>query len=126
MTEEQPFTDNDKLLAALSYIFWPLAIFILVSEVNRERPFQRYHAVQSLGLAAIAAVVYVFFACFYGIIVAIASAIADFLGAMLSCLSVPFWLIPVAIFFWFAYRAYQGEKFEIPVLTEFMQGQGWL
>ncbi len=126
MTEERPTTDNDKLLAAIAYIFWPLAVIILVSEANRERPFQRYHAVQSLGLDVVIAVVYVFFACFYGIIVAIASAIADFLGAMLSCLAVPFWLIPAAVLFWFAYRAYQGEKFEIPVLTEFIQGQGWL
>jgi uncharacterized membrane protein len=126
MTEEQQITDNDKLLAAITYIFWPLAVIILVSETNRERPFQRYHAVQSLGLDVAIAVVYVFFACFYGIIVAIASAIADFLGTVLSCLAAPLWLIPAALLFWYAYRAYQGEKFEIPILTEFMQGQGWL
>jgi uncharacterized membrane protein len=126
MTEEQPITDNDKLLAAITYIFWPLAVIIHVSESNRERPFQRYHAVQSLGLDVAIAVVYVFFACFYGIIVAIASAIADFLGTVLSCLATPLWLIPAAVLFWCAYRAYQGEKFEIPVLTEFMRGQGWL
>ena len=126
MTEEQSITDNDKLLAAISYIFWPLAVIILVSEANRERPFQRYHAVQALGLDVVIAVVCVFLSCFYGIIVFIASAIADTLGTLLSCLAVPFWLIPAVLFFWYAYRAYKGEKFEIPVLTEFMQGQGWL
>ena len=126
MIEEQPTTDNDKLLAAIAYIFWPLAVIILVSEANRERPFQRYHAVQALGLDVVIAVVCAFLGCFYGIIVAIASAIADFLGAMLSCLAAPFWLIPAVILFWCAYRAYKGEKFAIPVLTEFMQGQGWL
>jgi uncharacterized membrane protein len=125
MTEEQ-ITDNDKLLAAVSYIFWPLAVIILLSETNKERPFQRYHAIQALGFGVAATAVYAVFGCFYGIIVAIASAIADFLGSILSCLTAPIWLIPVALAFWFAYRAYQGEKFEIPVLTEFMRGQGWL
>ncbi len=126
MTEEQLTTDNDKLLTAISYIFWPLAVIILVSEANRERPFQRYHAVQALGLNVVIAIVCAFLGCFYGIIVAIAAAIADILGTLLSCLAAPLWLIPVVFLFWCAYRAYKGEKFEIPVLTEFMQGQGWL
>jgi uncharacterized membrane protein len=126
MTEEQPIIDNDKLFAALAYIFWPLAVFILVSEANKGRLFQRYHAVQSLGLDVVIAVAYAFLACFYGIIFAIAKAIADLLGTLLSCLAAPLWFIPAALLVWCAYRAYKGEKFEIPVLTEFMQGQGWL
>jgi uncharacterized membrane protein len=125
MTEEQ-ITENDKLFAALSYIFWPLAVIILLSETNKEQPFQRYHAVQALGFGVVATAVYVVFGCFYGIIVAIASAIADFLGSIFSCLTAPIWFIPVAFALWFAYRAYQGEKFEIPVFTDFMRGQGWL
>lgn len=125
MTEDQ-ITDNDKLFAAVSYIFWPLAVIVLLSETNKERPFQRYHAVQALGFAIVMAVLYMIFGCFYVIITAIAAAIAEVLGALVTCASAPFWLIPVALALWFAYRAYQGEQFEVPVLTEFIKGQGWL
>ncbi len=125
MTEGQ-ITDNDKLFAALSYIFWPVAVFVLISETNKTRLFQRYHAVQALGFTVVLAAVYMVFGCLFSIVLAIASAIADIMGAGLSCLSVPFWFIPAALAFWFAYRAYKGEEFEIPYLTEFMKGQNWL
>lgn len=125
MSEGQ-ITDNDKLIAALSYIFWPAAVFVLISESNKKRPYQRYHAVQSLGFVAAAVVVYMVFGCLYLMITVIASAIADALGTLIACLAIPIWFIPLALALWFAYRAYQGEQFEIPFVTAFMKGQGWL
>jgi uncharacterized membrane protein len=123
---EGQITDNDKLIAALSYIFWPAAVFVLISESNKKRPYQRYHAVQSLGFVAAAVVVYMVFGCLYLMITVIASAIADALGTLIACLAIPIWFIPLALALWFAYRAYQGEQFEIPFVTAFMKGQGWL
>ncbi len=119
-------TDNDKLLAALSYPIWLVAVFVLISESNKNRPFQRYHAVQALGLAVAAFAAYAVFGCLYAILTIIAAAIADALGTIVACLFIPFWLIPLAVVLWFAYRAYQGEQFEIPYVTAFMKGQGWL
>jgi uncharacterized membrane protein len=29
------------------------------------------------------------------------------------------------VFLYWAYKAYQGETFEIPMLTNFIRGQGW-
>ena len=121
MTEEQ-ITDNDKLIAALSYPIWLVAVFVLVSEANKNRPFQRYHAVQALGFGLAAYVLLSVFVCIDIFI----GRISNFLGTVFSCLTFPVWLIPFAVALWFAYRAYQGEKFEIPVVTDFMKGQGWL
>ncbi len=125
MTEGQ-ITDNDKLFAALSYIFWPLAIFVLFSETNKNRPFQRYHAVQALGVVVALVAVGMVFGCFFCIVNVFVSVIADSLSTCLSCIITPVGLIPLAIILWFAYRAFQGEQFEIPYLTEFMKGQSWL
>jgi len=117
MTQDQ-ITDNDKLLAAVCYIFWPAAVFVLLSEENKKRPFQRYHAVQSLGFLTVAVVFIMVFGC--------CLAVSQMIHDVFACLVAPFCLIPAAIAIWFAYRAYQGEQFEVPYLTQFMKQQGWL
>ena len=125
MSTEQ-INDNDKLFAALSYVIWPVAVIVLLSESNKKRPFQRYHAVQALGFAVAAFAVYAAFGCIYSVIILVANAIADILGTLVACIWVPIWLIPVGLALWFAYRAYQGELFEIPYVTDFVRSQGWL
>ena len=117
MTENQT-NDNDKLFAALSYIFWPVAIIVLLSESNKSRPFQRHHAIQALGFGVAVLIVFIPLICI--------DVILGQISAFLSCLFFPVFLVPLAAVLWFAYRAYQGEQFEIPYLTEFMKNQGWL
>ena len=46
-------TDQDKLLAAISYPIAIVAIVILLVEDMRNRPFQKYHAVQALAVGVI-------------------------------------------------------------------------
>ena len=53
-------TNDDRVMAALAYasqlinpIGLVLPIIILVSETSKQRPFQRYHAIQSLGVSAV-------------------------------------------------------------------------
>ncbi|MGD2207602.1 MAG: hypothetical protein PVH17_12585, partial [Anaerolineae bacterium] len=41
-------SDNDKLMAALSYPIPIVAIIILLAEDMKARPFQKFHAVQAL------------------------------------------------------------------------------
>lgn len=107
---ENPFpvddmTSDDKLWAALTYIFSPIIpIILLLMEEKKNRPFIRYHAVQSL-IAGVA----------MAILVTIIAPLTFGCGSII-------WLI---MFYW-AYKAYQGEKFEIPVVTNFMKGQGWV
>jgi uncharacterized membrane protein len=121
MTEEQ-ITENDKLFAALSYAIWPIALVVLISETNKNRPFQRTHAVQALFYGVAAFILLSPFLCVDFVI----GQISSVLGTIFSCLTLPIWLIPFAIALWFAYRAYQGEQFEIPIITDFAKGQGWL
>jgi uncharacterized membrane protein len=111
MSEETPtpevmpeVSSDDRLWAALSYIFTPIIpIILLLLEDKKNKPFIKYHAVQSL-------IVGIVFWIIIGIL-----AVPTFGCAGLL------WLV----FFYFAYKAYQGEYLEIPVITNFMKGQGW-
>lgn len=98
--------DQDKLMAALSYPIGIVAIVILLVQDMKNRPFQKYHAVQALAV---------------NIILIILSIVLGW-TVVLACLPLLLWLVT---FYW-AYKAYQGEYFEIPGLTNFLRGQGWL
>jgi uncharacterized membrane protein len=95
-------TDNDKLMAALSYPIGIVAIIILLVEDMKKRPFQKYHAVQALAVNAVVLVLSI--------------------TGILSCIGLILWLIS---FYW-AFKAYKGEYVEIPGLTSFLKGQGWI
>jgi len=99
-------TSDDKLWAALGYPIVLVAIIVLLMEEKKNRPFIKYHAIQSIA----ANVVFFIIAFILGITV---------VGAI--CAPV-LWLV----FFYWAYKAYQGEMFEIPVVTNFVKGQGWM
>jgi uncharacterized membrane protein len=99
-------TSDDKLWAALGYPIGLIALIMLLMEDKKARPFIKYHAVQSLA----ANVAFVIVSIILGITV---------VGALCAPL---LWLV----FFYWAYQAYQGEMFEIPFITNFIKGQGWV
>lgn len=112
-------TDNDKFMALLAYIIGVLVpLVILLSESGKKRPFQRYHAINSLGVWAAALGYWVpFWFCVL------------FLGVFLFPLACLFWFfgfLPWILFIYHGLQAYQGKYFEIPVVTKFMKNQGWL
>ena len=82
------------------------AIIILLVEDMKKRPFQKYHAVQALAV---------------NVILIVLSIILGW-TVVLACVPILLWLVT---FYW-AYKAYQGEYFEIPGLTNFLKGQGWI
>ncbi|HKI52958.1 MAG TPA: DUF4870 domain-containing protein [Anaerolineales bacterium] len=101
-------TSDDKLWAALSYVFAPIiGIIVLLMEDKKSRPFIKFHAVQSIA-ASIA----------FWIIATIITTVTIGVGGL--CVPV-LWLV----FLYWAYKAYQGEMVEIPVLTNFIKSQGW-
>ena len=109
-------TDQDKLWAALSYIFAPLiGIIVLLMEENKKRPYQKYHAVQSIALAIVLWILIVILGIVLG-------AVTSFLGCLGGFCPMLLWLLP----FYYAYQSYQGEWIEIPVLTDFLKGQNWI
>lgn len=107
---EQPFnpevTSDDKLWAALGYPIGLIALIMLFMEDKKSRPYIKFHAVQSVA----ANVAFIIISIVLGITV---------VGALCAPL---LWL---AFFYW-AYKAYQGEMFEIPFITNFIRGQGWV
>ncbi|MGB9672847.1 MAG: DUF4870 domain-containing protein [Anaerolineales bacterium] len=94
-------TSDDKLWAALGYIFSPvIPIIMLLMEEKKARPFIKYHSIQS-----IAAFIVIF---------------------VLATITVGCGSVLILVMFYWAYKAYQGEYFEIPLLTNFMKNQGWI
>ena len=96
-------SDDDRLWAALAWIplspLWPIiAIIMLLIEDKKDRPFIRYNAILALATGVVGIVLSVF------------------------CVGI---LILLAMFY-FAFKAYQGEKVRIPVLTDFAENQGWV
>ncbi len=108
-------TDNDKLMAALSYPIPIVGIIILLVEDMKARPFQKYHAVQSLAANIALWVIVVVLSC-------ILAAVSFAIGGLCGLAPLLLWFITL---YW-AYEAYQGKYFEIKWLTEFLKKQNWL
>lgn len=99
-------TSDDKLWAALAYVFTPLVpIILLLLEDKKNRPFIRAHNAQALAWGVV----------FY-VIVTVTS---PFLIGL--CI----WPLGLILQLYWAYKAYSGEMVNIPVLTDFIQKQGW-
>lgn len=99
-------SDESRLWAALCYVF-PVLVFLLVyiTEDKKKDKFIYFHAWQSLllGLSTWA--------------VAMVIAVVTFgIGAL---------CFPVMLLVWlyFAYKAYQGERFVLPVIGEYAEKQ---
>lgn len=124
ITDDADADDNDKLWSLAAYISQMIVpvivpVIMLLIEPNKSRPFQKYHAAQSLGFL-VATFVYEILA---GIVFSVLTAIT------LGCLALVLWvlfLLPIIPAIYYAYLAYQGKRFEIPYLTKFMGEQGWL
>lgn len=97
----QPQEDNDKLIGALSYVFWILVgIIILVTDM-KNKPILKFHAYQSITLGLVLMVLWI-----------IASA--------LSIVIIGFCLMPVLFLipFYPAYLAYSKGPFRLPMITD--------
>ena len=116
---------DDKLMSALSWAGMVLlqiplvSIVLLLAEGNKDRPFQRHHALQSIGFY-VAALVYEIIA---AILVSIGTVVT--LGCGLACLWVLFF-VPHALAIYYGWQAYQGREVNIPVVTQIMRQQGWI
>jgi uncharacterized membrane protein len=116
-------SENDRILAGLAYasqIIVPavLPVILLVVEETRNKPFLRYHSVQSLGLL-VAAILYY-----------IVAAVVYFLGsATISCLACVLWLVflvPAGAMLYYGWLAFRGRQEDVPWLTQFLRDNGWL
>lgn len=124
-TYDPDATNDDRIMAALAYasqLLIPLVlpIIILISETSKQRPFQRYHAVQSIAVAvviyALELVLFVMAGMAAGTII-LALCLCFILPAMIAL-----WLLPL----YYAMLAYNGKRFRIRGLTQFLEDQRWL
>lgn len=115
----EEITDQDKLMAALSYPIPLVSIIILLVEEMKERSFQKYHAVQSLVINVVLWVIVAIFSCVLGSVV---GALTAGIGAICGFLPFLLWFVTL---YW-AYQAYQGQWIEIPVVTDFCKEQDWI
>ena len=114
-------TDNDKMMGLLSYVISLIVpVVILLSENGKNRPFQRFHAIQSLILSAVIFVVTLLVGCPATIIFSI---IGMGIGGICT---LPIYLIAYAISIYYGVQAYQGNYTEIPLITDFIKKQGWV
>jgi uncharacterized protein len=98
-------TSDEKLWAVLGYILSPwisIIVILFVKDKTENSKFLHHHLMQALGWGAI--------------------------WLILSILAIGLCLYPIVfiIDIYFAYKAYQGEMFTIPVVTDFMVKQGWM
>lgn len=92
-------TSDDKLWAALGYVFPIIAIVVLFMEDKKARPYIKFNAVQSLvATVALTIISTVTFGC----------------GTILFL-----------VMLWWAYQAYQGQDVKIPMISDFIKNQGW-
>ncbi len=99
-------TSDDKLWALLAYILTPIVpIIIMLMEDKKSRPFLKAHNAQALAFG-VAAFVINFALSFV------------FIGI---CTSV----VTLVVVIMYGVKAYQGNVFEIPVISNFVKNQGW-
>ncbi len=122
---EVAVSDDDRLMAALAWASMAIlqiplvSLVLLIAEENKRRPFQRFHAVNSLLFWVVGF--------FYEILAVIVYIVLTVIS--LGCLGLFLWVIfflPHLVAFYYAYQAYQGRQREVPFITELARGQGWL
>ena len=97
-------TSDDRLWAALAYVFSPLVpIILMLMEDKKNRPYIKSHNAQALVMGIVMIVLVPIIA-----------------GVTLGCGSI-IWFI---MLYW-AYQAYQGKAVNIPVVSDFVRNQGW-
>lgn len=115
-----PLTDSDRVLALLAYVICIIVPLVILLSEGAKSPFQRYHALQSLGLTAAWLILYAALFFFYICITIATLGLGGFLGICF----LPLTLFTLGLQIYYALLAYRGEYFSIPVVTRFMKAQG--
>lgn len=102
--DQSEITSDDKVIAAAAYLFSPLVpIILFLSEGRKDRPFIRAHNAQALVL---------------GILLL-------FLVLPMASITIGCGILVWLVMLYPAYKAYSGKLVNIPVITAFLQNQGW-
>lgn len=93
-----------KLLAGMSYFFWPLSILIVATKLKKD-PFLRFHGYQALILGICGSVFYLVSGGFLRLIPGLGPSLFNLLASV--------WIVLAAFF---AIRCLLGEYFKVPFI----------
>ncbi len=108
MVQASP-TQENRLIAALGYPIWIIALVVLLTNLKDNR-FMRVHALQALGFTIAWVIIYIALSIITSI---------PFLGLALIFLWPILWLVWLILALYYAYRTYQGEVFSVPIVSDF-------
>jgi uncharacterized membrane protein len=119
--------DQDKLMGMLCHLLnivgagWIVGLVILLTDM-KNRPFQRFHAVNSIALNVVWIIIWVVLI----ILCTIISIVTLGLGAIGTCLFIIPYVAYLALSIWYGVLASQGNYFDIPFVTKFCRDQRWI
>ncbi len=98
---------ESRLLAALCYPVWPLALVVLL--LDKDDVFVRYSAINGLGFAL-------------GVfLLSLPVALLGMIPILGTLVVLAFWICAIALAVWYAVRAYDGERVDVPFVTDLLK-----
>ncbi len=108
---EPPPTTEDRLLAALCYPLWPIALLMLFIRSHRSA-FVRYHVVQALGVNALGVLVYLAYS------YSVNLPVVGWQSALFMPFMVPAWFF---VDLYLAVRTYGGHTPRVPIAADYAE-----
>jgi uncharacterized membrane protein len=105
---ETPSTPEDRLLAALCYPLWPVAMIVLFLLSHRSR-FLRFNVVQSLAVNALGVALYVIYAA------AQHFPVIGWQSALVLPFAMPIWFF---VDLYLGVKAYGGQSINVPIAAD--------
>ncbi|MGE5620022.1 MAG: hypothetical protein ACM3US_12270 [Sphingomonadaceae bacterium] len=108
----EPYSSESRLIAALCYVFILIVPALVLASDLRGQRFLRYHAYQGLGTGLVLLVLYF-------LLLPVATWIllhVPCVGWSFACLAPFIYLAGLGLQMYWAYLAYQGHIFSIPIL----------
>lgn len=103
----------ERLLAALGYPIWIVALIVVLTEMKKD-PYMRYHGWQALFWGIGWFVLWVGLAVL-GIVLSFVPIVGSVISFLASTVVALAWMVLSVLY---AVRAYQGQRFEIPLIVE--------
>jgi uncharacterized membrane protein len=108
---EPPPSPEDRLLAAVCYPLWPLALLMVFIRSHRT-PFVRFHVVQALGVNALGVLVYLAYNFASGL------PVVGWQSALLLPFMMPAWFF---LDLYLAVRTYGGHSPRVPIAADYAE-----
>jgi len=107
-----PASDTSKLLAALGYPIWIVALIAILIDPYKNEKFVKFHGIQALGFAVTIVVAWVVV-----VILNIILAFIPYVGWIIAMLlSWVLWIGVIVVAIMWAVKAYNGQYAEMPVV----------